>query len=312
MSERDLGLVLDGIFEKFNINDNAEISMETTLTELSPDKLKNLSRHGLNRISIGVQTFNDRGRKIMGRFGDGEFAQNRIKYYLDLGFENVNIDLIYNYPYQSLEDLDEDMEIIANLNIAGFSMYSFILMEESRMAKKIDERAYKEKMDIKRDIEFYKNVVCQAEKAGYEFYEITKMVRPGRDQYKYISLINQGKDMLPIGGGAGGTISGAAIMNDIDLGQYEESLKNLLDRKYPVFNHDYARKNKAIKKIQFGFIDLEDLQGKDQALAEDYGKSLIDDGMAQRQGNKFILNNTGRYWANNISEEFSSLILNNF
>lgn len=146
MNEKQLAGVLNAIYDNFHINKNAEISMETTLTELTPEKLKYLKNYGLNRISVGVQTFSDKGRILLNRTGNGKFAKERILNYLDTGFKNVNIDLIFNYPYQTEDELREDMNIIGELDLAGYSMYSLILDNNSQLAKKVNQAAIKVKM----------------------------------------------------------------------------------------------------------------------------------------------------------------------
>lgn len=309
MNEKQLTGVLDAIFRNFKVKKDAEISMETTLTEMPVEKLKTLTKYGLNRISVGVQTFDDKGRKLLNRNGDGNFARKKLTEYLDTGFRNVNIDLIYNYPYQTEEELRRDMEVIGSLDLAGFSMYSLILMNDSQLAKKIEKSALELKNDIKHD-RFYHNIVVEeGEKYAYEFFEFTKMVRPDRDQYKYIQYRNAGEDTIPIGAGAGGNILGAAGMNPISVKDYIESLNNIEDRTFMQFDPAYEAISKASKAVQFGKIDLKLLPTHLLEVAKSYAEGLVEEGFLSGNGPIYHLTDEGRYWGNNINKEYMDLLV---
>lgn len=311
MNEKQLAGVLNAIYDNFHINKNAEISMETTLTELTPEKLKYLKNYGLNRISVGVQTFSDKGRILLNRTGNGKFAKERILNYLDTGFKNVNIDLIFNYPYQTEDELREDMNIIGELDLAGYSMYSLILDNNSQLAKKVNQAAIKVKNDLKHDRYFHNIVVEEGEKHGYEFFEFTKMVKPDRDKYKYIKNRNTGEDTIPIGAGAGGEIMGAVGMNPIDIKKYIDSINNFKNIQLIQFSKDYEIIQKATKAVQFGKIDLSLVPAHLQDVAEKFLNQLVVEGMLIKDDKTFILTKDGKYWGNNINKEYTELLINN-
>lgn len=306
--------VLDKIFEIFDVKKDAEISTETSLTDLDKEKLKALKKSGLNRISVGVQTFDDDGRKLLGRIGNGTFARKRLEEYLDTGLFNVNIDLIYNYPYQTKEILKKDMEIIGKMNLSGFSLYSLIINKGSQLEKILAaQKTMNEEDKLKKDLSYYNIVVEQAEKYGYEFLEITKMVRPNRDEYKYIKISNSQKNIIPIGAGAGGMINNSPIMNPLTIQEYKESLKNLEKRKIPVLNELYRKEKIALKKIQFGYFDLKDLDfikldSKKRIKIEKYMDELIKNKLAEQNKSVYTLTKTGRFWANTITGQIMEIL----
>ncbi|MDO5725139.1 MAG: radical SAM protein [Tissierellia bacterium] len=308
MTTEELTTVLRALRSNFNLTPSCEISSETTLTELPAEKLVTLSNEGLNRISVGVQTFNDNGRKLMGRIGNGAFAKERLQEYLDTGFKGVNIDLIYNYPYQTEDDLDRDLELISNLDIAGFSLYSLILVKDSMLTKKISKKEIEIKTDLVHDYIYYHKVVEAAKKSGYEFLELTKMVRPGRDEYKYIVHRNTGAHTLPIGAGAGGNIGGAKIMNPIKLDEYAVFVDNLEIIEAPIFSDRYETIQEAVDQVQFGRIDLkmlpEDLVDKAKNLCEE----LVEADLVEKVGDIYELTELGKFWGNNVSQEYFDLM----
>lgn len=311
MNEEQLSSVLNAIYKNFKIKENAEISMETTLTELSPEKLKHLASNGLNRISVGIQTFDDLGRQLLNRTGNGEFAKKRLTEYLDSGFRNVNIDLIYNYPYQTEAELKKDLKIIGELDLAGFSMYSLILDNNSRLARKVEKSIIKIKNDVNHDRRYYDIVVEDGKKSGYDFFEFTKMVRPNRDEYKYICHRNSGEDTIPIGAGAGGSIMGAMGMNPISIKEYIEKLENVEDIVFTQFSKSYQDIAKASKIVQFGKFDISLVPSHIQDVARNYITELMDDGMVVGEGDNYQLTKEGRYWGNNINKEYMDLLVEN-
>ena len=86
LSPEQLELILEELHQSFNISPDAEISVETSATELTDDMLSALRRQGVNRLSVGVQTFDDDGRALLGRRGGGDFAYSRIERALEYGF----------------------------------------------------------------------------------------------------------------------------------------------------------------------------------------------------------------------------------
>lgn len=309
MDQEDLAEVLEALSKHFKLQKNAEISMETTLTELDPGKLKALAGHGLNRISVGVQTFNDRGRALFNRKGSGDFAYRRVSDYLKTGFSNVNLDLIYSYPGQTLEDLEEDLRKFGDLDIGGFSFYSLILMESAKLGREAGGPEASSQDAILRDFDFYTRLVEEAETRGFEFLELTKMVRPGRDDYRYIVRNHQGRDIIPLGAGAGGSIGGTLLMNPIGLEDYFAKVKNPNLFMGMDFSQAYFDIQKATALVQFGKIDPRMLAQPERKRVLDFCQDLEADGLAKKEGDIFYLTHLGRYWGNNISEDYKSLLL---
>lgn len=300
--------VLDKIYELFDVKKDAEISTETSLTDLSPEKLKDLINSGLNRISVGIQTFDDKGRKLLGRLGDGNFAIKRLEEYLDTGLKNVNIDLIYNYPYQTKDILKRDMEIIGQIDLAGFSLYSLIINEGSKLEDIVEDEVLNSEEKIKKDFSYYKIVVDKALKKGYEFLEITKMAKPKRDDYKYIRISNAQKNIIPIGAGAGGRINNSPIMNPLSLKDYAKSLDKFMDIKLPVLNNLYKEDKIALNKIQFGYFNLKDIKEVKREKVGKYLESLREKDLVTKDKNIYTITKDGRFWANNISGQLMELL----
>ena len=98
-----LSRILKALKKNFRFTAGAEFTIETTVTELTEDKMKILIENGVNRFSVGVQTFDEKGRKQMGRIGSGGKAYERLRQLKEYEGVTVSMDLIYNYPGQTME-----------------------------------------------------------------------------------------------------------------------------------------------------------------------------------------------------------------
>ncbi len=189
--------------ECFNLDEDVEITCETTLHNLSEEHLKVFNEIGVNRLSIGIQTFQDEGRKFFNR----TYSKSEIVQKLKALKQNFNgyvcIDKIYNYPGETKEMVADDVKQIIDLELDSVSFYSLMVHEGSALAKKYDESQFSDE----RDLQFHDLFVEELLKTGdYELFELTKIVRKNRDKYKYMTIRNSNGNTIPIGRGAGGKI----------------------------------------------------------------------------------------------------------
>lgn len=289
--------ILRALHKNFNLAEDVEITIETTVSELSDEKIAMLKEEGVNRLSVGVQTFNDKGRALMGRKGNGERAYDKLKQLKEYGFDTVSMDLIYNYPGQSIEDLVEDLNKIIALDLNGFSMYSLIDMKETTInnAQNIDS-----------DSLMFDTIVNHMESAGYKFLELTKMVKD--DQYKYIMNRHKGADTLPLGAGAGGSVNGLMLMNPIEIDKYAESIKNFNERQTMTIHGSYKEIVKFKGDIQTIYLPKNETLYKDMSKYREFLNKLLEKGYVLSDDIGYRLTAKGIFWGNTISRELSALI----
>ena len=124
----------------------------------------------------------------------------------------VCTDIIYNYPDETVEEVLEDARIVKELKIDSTSFYSLMIYEGSQMSKDIRNNTLELNYELEKDFELHDAFLkSMLESGDYEVMEHTKIVRKGRDEYRYIRNTHQGKDILPIGVGAGGKIDNFEI-----------------------------------------------------------------------------------------------------
>lgn len=312
LEAKQLSKILQALRNSFHLVSDAEISVESSITELDDEKLELLRDEGVNRLSIGIQTFSDRGRKLLGRRDTGDSAAKRLACIIEKGFSNTNIDLIYNYPEQTQAELESDIEHVLKLNIAGLSYYSLILGSDSLLTRRLgmDNTAYAQ-ATLEKDIAGWNQLHRSLSAAGFETLELTKLVRPGRDDYRYIRIRHNNGDTLPLGAGAGGRIGNLLLHNPSDPTLYAASLERPLEHQYQgrLIGDSYNYISRQIGKIQLGYLDWEETP---LGLEETFAKLrdfVLDNGLGYMQNRRLILNSQGIFWGNNIANRYADLLV---
>ncbi|MCK7525880.1 MAG: radical SAM family heme chaperone HemW [Ignavibacteriales bacterium] len=127
MEPQYLKEILDHLKKYFNVDENAEITMETNPGTVDKAKLKQFKETGINRISIGIQSFDEEELKFLTRIHDKQTAIQTVNTAADIGFENISVDLIFNLPNQTKEKWINNLETAIQLPIKHISTYSLIL-----------------------------------------------------------------------------------------------------------------------------------------------------------------------------------------
>lgn len=296
LSSADLTKILRTLKAELTFTEDAEFTVETTVTQLQEEKWRTLIEEGVNRFSVGIQTFSAEGRKLMGRIGSGEKAYELLKNLKQMNV-TVSMDLIYNYPGQSMEDLYDDLDKIIELDLDGFSMYSLIDMKETKISGAQGQD---------NDEQMFFAISEHMEKAGYRFLELTKMVKG--DSYRYIMNRHAGADTLPLGAGAGGSMRSIAMMNPIDLNEYKDSILNFNKRVGMEFLPSYKETVCFKGDVQTIRLPRNIELYRNIEEYHDILSKLIENEMVYKKNEEFYLTTKGIYWGNTISRELYNLI----
>ncbi len=286
--------IITAINEKFNLSPSCEFSFESTLHNLQLDKLKLMKSLGVNRYSIGIQTFSDAGRKLLNRVGDGKHAQEKLSLIRENFDGIIGIDIIYNYPKQSIEDVVLDAQIAKKMQVDSASFYSLMFHEGSTLSKKMKMEDY---YDLAHDNALHNKFLEEMLRDDYEVLELTKVNKIGRDKYKYIRLSHQGADILPLGVGAGGK-----------LGEYKSFTFSKFGKNMQVFvkSSKEEQRLKAIDSLfQYPTIDLAKLKSlvSDNAYDEimEFFKKAQKHGYLSVDDKEITFSINGIFWGNTIA-----------
>jgi len=210
LKERHLEQVINALKGSFNILPECEFSLESTLHNLNISKLRLLNELGINRYSIGVQTFSEAGRKLLNRTHSSEAAIKHLRDLREKFSGMLCVDIIYNYPNESIDEVVRDAKLVRELGIDSASFYSLQFLDGSVLSNTISEDYYDVEVDKSLHHAFLDEILSQDD---YEILEYTKVAKKGRDKYKYIRNNNSLKNLLPIGVGAGGRIQNIGAYN---------------------------------------------------------------------------------------------------
>lgn len=200
LSEEELDALMNAIFARFSVSGSAEITLEANPDDLSPAVLSNFSRAGINRLSIGIQTFDDEMLGYLNRTHTGAEAMEAVKRAQDSGIGNISLDLIYALPAPGHERLESDIGKIISLDAAHLSAYCLTIEPGTAFGKWVQNR----KM-LPVDEEFaavqFEITTTELSAAGYEQYEISNFARNGHYS-RHNTAYWQRKPYLGIGPGA--------------------------------------------------------------------------------------------------------------
>lgn len=308
LSPEQLELILEELHSSFNISPDAEISVETSATELTDDMLSALRRQGVNRLSVGVQTFDDDGRALLGRRGGGDFAYSRIERALEYGFVNVSADIIYNYPGQTEAKLLCDIERISSLGLAGISFYSLMLHERTPLYYRLGRPEREELENIDRQYAFFNLLLDGLAPRGYEPFELTKLIRNKLDKYEYMEVRHNLGSCVALGQGAGGNIDNYLYSNTPDYNQVSETCP--ISASGRIVSDEYRIIDSFIWELQKGSVDLDSYSkrlGLDLcSILQAELERFVGYGLIEYDDDKITLTRDGLFWGSNIIDALVS------
>ncbi len=170
--------ILNHLFKKFNFSNNLEITLETNPGTVDEKKLKSFKLAGINRISIGIQSFDENDLKFLTRIHDKKTAINTVESAFSAGFENLSIDLIFNLPNQTKEKWKSNLQIAVELPITHISTYSLILERGTILNKMVLDGKVKIQ-DEDYDADLYLFTIDYLTSRGFYQYEVSNFAKTG-------------------------------------------------------------------------------------------------------------------------------------
>lgn len=176
LDKDELEIIVHKIHETWVLNSDAECSIEMNPEDVSTDKLKVLKELGFNRITIGIQSFNDELLKRINRRHTGKMAVEAVERAVNSGFQNVGIDLIIGLPGSHPESLVHDLEILNNLSVSHVSVY-ILSIDSNSVFEKLAKKGKFRPLDDDTLAEQYLFVCDYLKNIGFEHYEISNFAK---------------------------------------------------------------------------------------------------------------------------------------
>lgn len=305
----ELKRLVGSVFKNFNIKETAEVSMECNPGTINKEKLIHMKELGINRLSIGLQAIQNHHLKYIGRIHSYEEFEKNYLEAKEVGFDNINIDLMYALPNHKKEEWKESLDKIISLNPSHISAYSLILEEGTKLYEMYDNEEFS-LLDEDTDIEMYNYTINKLKENGYNQYEISNYSKEYKE-CKHNIIYWKCDNYLGLGPGASGYIGDIRYNNISDLNEYNHKISQNIK---PIEEETIlSEKDKIEEFIFMGLrmnegISLKVFKERFSISIEDIYKEpiekLIDSKLLELDKDNLKLTQKGREISNTVFIEF--------
>jgi oxygen-independent coproporphyrinogen III oxidase len=242
---------LFNILNIFKLDKNIEFTIECNPENTDYDKLLLFKNNHVNRLSVGIQTFNNKYLKFLNRYHNKQQVIDLINQAKQLNINNINVDLIYGLPNQTIEQLTNDIDEILNLNITHISTYSLIIEEHTKLyidnIKNIDDNL---------EYNMYQLIINKLNKYNFNHYEISNFAKANYESKHNLNYWDNNQ-YYGFGLGAHGYLNNIRYENTRNIIKYNQGSylyqQEVLDKKIIMQNEMILglRKIKGINKLTF-------------------------------------------------------------
>jgi oxygen-independent coproporphyrinogen-3 oxidase len=308
LSEKELFLVLEKIYKNYKVSSNAEITLEANPDDLSVEKLKELKRLEINRLSIGLQSFNNEELIWMNRAHTATESEASVKRAQDKGFENISIDLIYGSKFSNHTNWKKTLDKAIALDVKHISSYNLTIEDKTKLGH--DLKVKKEvAIDDEKSSELFLEMIDRLEKNNFIQYEISNF---GKENYFSNHNSNYWKGIEYIGFGPSAH-SFDGVSRQWNISNNSLYIKNVTDK-----NEAYFEKEILSESDQFNeyiLTSLRTIWGIDTLVLKskfnseilssfnEKIKTYISSDMVSFSNNKYVLTSNGKLFADKIASE---------
>lgn len=308
ISAQQLDYLLKGLTKDLDLSYLEEFTIEANPGDLTDDKIAVLKKSAVNRISLGVQTFNNKHLKRIGRSHNEEQIYTTISSLKEAGFHNISIDLIYALPGQTMDDVKENVQKALALDIPHLSLYSLILENHTIFMNKM-RRGKLNLPSEDSEAEMFEYIISELEKNGFEHYEISNFTKPGFESRHNLMYWNNA-EYFGCGAGASGYLEGVRYKNHGPIRHYlnaveagdarvtEEHLSQVEQMEEEIFLG-------LRKKSGFSIQSFEEKFGHN--FSQRYGvvvEELCQNGLLQIEGDRVRMTKKGLFLGDTVAEKF--------
>ena len=266
----DIALILQALHKNWAVDANAEITLEANPDDITIEKLTGWKSLGINRLSIGVQSFFEEDLVWMNRVHTAMQAEECIALATQAGFDNLTIDLIYGTPTLSDAHWKKNVDMAMGLNIAHLSCYALTVEPKTALEKLIANQT-KPNINPETQARHFELLMQWTEEAGYEHYEISNFAKPGK-RSRHNSAYWQGKSYLGLGPSAHSYNGYARRWNVSNNAVY---IASLMKNELP-YEEEILTKQQQMN--EYVMTSLRTMEGINLSkIKEDFGEKLCDE-----------------------------------
>ncbi|WP_373074099.1 radical SAM family heme chaperone HemW [Streptococcus infantis] len=308
LSAPQLEVLLDGLTKNLDLSVLEELTIEANPGDLDEDKIAVLKNSAVNRVSLGVQTFDDKMLKKIGRSHLEKDIYENIDRLKLAGFDNISIDLIYALPGQTMDQVKDNVVKAIALDIPHMSLYSLILENHTIFMN----RMRRGKLPLPKEeveAEMFEYIIAELERAGFENYEISNFSKPGFES-RHNLMYWDNAEYYGIGAGASGYVNGVRYKNHGPIRHYLKAVEEGNAR----INEEHLSLREQMEEEMF--LGLRKKTGVSKARFEEkfgtsfenlYGqvvRDLCHQGLLQVEGQQIRMTKKGLFLGDTVAERF--------
>ena len=308
LSAQQLETLLDGLTKDLDLSTLKELTIEANPGDLDADKIAVLKNSAVNRVSLGVQTFDDKMLKKIGRSHLEKDIYENIDRLKLAGFDNISIDLIYALPGQTMEQVKDNVAKAIALDIPHMSLYSLILENHTVFMN----RMRRGKLPLPKEeveAEMFEYIIAELENAGFEHYEISNFSKPGFES-RHNLMYWDNAEYFGIGAGASGYVNGVRYKNHGPIRHYMKAVETGNAR----INEEHLSQREQMEEEMFlglrkkSGVSIRRFEEKFATSFEElYGqvvRDLCQQGLLQVNKDQIRMTNKGLFLGDTVAERF--------
>ena len=303
--------ILEEIYKIIGYDKNREVTIEINPGTVTQEKIKEYKKININRISIGLQSTNNKLLKDIGRIHTYEQFKETYELVKNENFENINVDLMLALPNQTLEDLEESLKDVIKLNPTHISVYSLILEEKTKMYEMVNKKEVElPSEDLERQM--YWKTKEMLEKAGFVHYEISNFAKKGYESKHNSNCWNQ-QEYYGFGLAAHSYINNMRYSNTENLEEYIQFIKEEKYNKVKSIHEIQTKKSKMKEYMMLKLRTIEGIEIKEYKkkfqenplyIYKNEIEKLTKNELVEVDGDYIKLTNKGLDFANEVWQEF--------
>ena len=308
LSASQLEVLLDGLTKNLDLSVLEELTIEANPGDLDADKIAVLKQSPVNRVSLGVQTFDDKMLKKIGRSHLEKDIYENIDRLKLAGFDNISIDLIYALPGQTMAQVKDNVAKAISLDIPHMSLYSLILENHTVFMNRMRRGKLplpKEELEA----EMFEYIIAELERAGFEHYEISNFSKSGFES-RHNLMYWDNAEYYGIGAGASGYVNGVRYKNHGPIRHY----LNAVEAGNARITEEHLSQREQMEEEMF--LGLRKKSGVSMARFEEkFGRSfdglygeiirdLVQQGLMQIDGDHVRMTKRGLFLGDTVAERF--------
>jgi oxygen-independent coproporphyrinogen-3 oxidase len=275
--------------------------------DFAPERIDGFLEAGHNRFSIGIQSFDTKVRRSLGRHSDRETATRNLADLVSRDMGAVIIDLIYGLPFQTLSVFETDLEIAHDLGLDGLDTYQLNVFPKGDLKKAVDEGKLPPPAPLSEQGRYYLLGYERLLGKRWKTLSLSHYARTPRERNFYNPWAKRKGNALGVGAGAGGFLSSRGYYRLPDVGKYLENVENgdfspsfltLPSPREELTSH-------IVKELEVGSLNLAELRGRfpmDPKNLEILTRNYVEAGLARFDGDWFDLTPSGRFWGVNVTQ----------